>query len=252
MANGASGFAKSGVTNRIRRHILNGVVRIALFPSVNFTSQAMDNYVRLPNVGILLVVIVVSVEARQAEAQIDRVDFFQTWQRRSSKEVLSELRDTQGDMRRSYKDYVRAVRDVQKERAELVRDNPGQIPHNISLRCAWSAWRSYQDEVTKAQLLLLILRRRRAGLPAVNFQPRRNFNQFAGARQPRFPFPAMNRQWKAFGKTPLAGLMYLSFFDTNRDGKISRREAVGTPLAGRFTKLDSNRDGFLAPSEMTP
>lgn len=220
--------------------------------SVNDTCQAMRNYVRLRNVGVLFLVIAVSAVAQRAEAQTDRVDYIQTWQRRSTKEILSELREIQDDARRSYKDYVRAVRDVQKEQAEFARNNPGQISHNISLRCAWSAWRDYQDEFTKVQLLQFILRRRRAGLPDVKFQPRRQLNMFAGARQPGFPFPAMNRQWRAFAKTPLAGMMYLSFFDANCDGKISRREAVGTPLAGRFKKLDTNRDGFLTPSEMTP
>lgn len=212
----------------------------------------MDNCARLRIVGVLLLVVALSVVARQAEAQTDRVDFFQTWQRRTSDEVRSELRDTQRDIRRAYSDYVSEVKDVQKQLADFARCNPGQIPRNISTRSAWSAWRDYQDEVTKAQLLSLILRRRRAGLPPVKLQPRRNLNMFAGARQRRFPFPAMNQQLKRFAKTPLAGMMYLTFFDAKRDGKISRREAVGTPLAGRFKKLDTNRDGFLTPSEMTP
>jgi Ca2+-binding EF-hand superfamily protein len=38
--------------------------------------------------------------------------------------------------------------------------------------------------------------------------------------------------------------------DTNKDGKISREEALAAPdLADAFDALDVNHDGFLSPSE---
>ena len=33
--------------------------------------------------------------------------------------------------------------------------------------------------------------------------------------------------------------------DTNKDGKISRDEASGRPLAKAFDQLDKNKDGYL-------
>jgi Ca2+-binding EF-hand superfamily protein len=39
-------------------------------------------------------------------------------------------------------------------------------------------------------------------------------------------------------------------FDKDRDGKISRKEAQGTPLAEAFDELDLNKDGFLDRAEL--
>jgi Ca2+-binding EF-hand superfamily protein len=39
--------------------------------------------------------------------------------------------------------------------------------------------------------------------------------------------------------------------DANQDGKISKEEAAGRPLAKRFDALDRNKDGYLDRSELT-
>ena len=40
--------------------------------------------------------------------------------------------------------------------------------------------------------------------------------------------------------------------DTNKDGKISRDEAAGRPLAKAFSQLDKNKDGYLDRIELIP
>ena len=40
--------------------------------------------------------------------------------------------------------------------------------------------------------------------------------------------------------------------DTNKDGKISREEAAGRPLAKAFNQLDKNKDGYLDRIELIP
>jgi Ca2+-binding EF-hand superfamily protein len=42
----------------------------------------------------------------------------------------------------------------------------------------------------------------------------------------------------------------LERMDTNKDGKISREEAKGRPLANNFDRLDTNKDGYLDRAEL--
>jgi Ca2+-binding EF-hand superfamily protein len=80
----------------------------------------------------------------------------------------------------------------------------------------------------------------RAGVAAMQTLLR---NVFTAGDQPKTPPPTAKELDKI-----IDGL--LKQFDTNGDGKISRKEVTGPLVADNFDRLDLNKDGFLDRKEL--